>query len=173
MIDPLDRDLFRRIQDRVAIVGIGHLPFAKDIGRPISDTAVEAIQLALDDAGLRAEDVDGMCMLEMEATHGGLDHYARRSSAQRRSAKVLAGRISTPSSVRRGRSSKLTTIRLPTLGWSAESARRPFRWSAWTERVAFASIAARRSSTTKSTSIPLASRQYDRSKAKARYALSS
>src|SRR2546427_7137176 len=69
MTDPLDRDLFRRLQDRVAIVGIGHLPFAKDIGRPISDTAVEAIQLALDDAGLRAEDVDGMCMLEMEATH--------------------------------------------------------------------------------------------------------
>src|SRR5207247_5837701 len=66
--DPGD-DLFRRIQDRVAIVGIGHLPFAKDIGRPISDTAVEAIQLALDDAGLDAEDVDGMSMLEMEATH--------------------------------------------------------------------------------------------------------
>src|SRR5207302_6398139 len=69
MTDPLDRDLFRRLQDRAAIVGIGHLPFAKDIGRPISDTAVEAIQLALDDAGLQAEDVDGMCMLEMEATH--------------------------------------------------------------------------------------------------------
>src|SRR3989442_15333403 len=69
MTDLLDRDLFRRIQERVAIVGIGHLPFAKDIGRPISDTAVEAIQLALDDAGLQAEDVDGMCMLEMEATH--------------------------------------------------------------------------------------------------------
>src|SRR5439155_22055246 len=60
---------------------------------------------APDADGLQAEDVDGMCMLEMEATHGGLDHYARRSSAQRRSAKVLAGRISTPSSVRRGRSS--------------------------------------------------------------------
>jgi acetyl-CoA acetyltransferase len=67
--DPIDQDLFRRIQDRVAIVGIGHLPFAKDIGRPISDTAVEAIQLALDDAGLAGEDVDGMCMLEMEDTH--------------------------------------------------------------------------------------------------------
>jgi acetyl-CoA acetyltransferase len=66
---PVDDDLFRRIRDRVAIVGIGHLPVAKDIGRPISDTAVEAIQLALDDAGLEAEDVDGMCMLEMEATH--------------------------------------------------------------------------------------------------------
>lgn len=65
----LDDDLFRRIQDRVAIVGIGHLPFAKDIGRPISDTAVEAIQRALDDAGLQAEDVDGMSMLEMEDTH--------------------------------------------------------------------------------------------------------
>src|SRR5262249_62258212 len=64
-----DRDRCRRIQDKVAVVGIGHLPFAKDIGRPISDTAVEAIQLALDDAGLEGEDVDGMSMLEMEATH--------------------------------------------------------------------------------------------------------
>lgn len=69
MADSIDSDLFRRIQDRVAVVGIGHLPFAKDIGRPIADTAVEAIQLALDDAGLEAEDVDGMSMLEMEATH--------------------------------------------------------------------------------------------------------
>ncbi len=69
MSDRIEQDLFRRIQDRVAIVGIGHLPFAKDIGRPIADTAVEAIQLALEDAGLRATDVDGMSMLEMEATH--------------------------------------------------------------------------------------------------------
>ena len=65
----VDQELFRRIRDRVAIVGIGHLPFAKDIGRPISDTAIEAIQLALDDAGLEAEDVDGMSMFEMEHTH--------------------------------------------------------------------------------------------------------
>ncbi|MBI3387193.1 MAG: lipid-transfer protein, partial [Deltaproteobacteria bacterium] len=69
MSDAIDHDLFKRIQDKVAIVGIGHLPFAKDIGRPIADTAVEAIQLALADAGLQNEDVDGMCMLEMEATH--------------------------------------------------------------------------------------------------------
>jgi acetyl-CoA acetyltransferase len=69
MTADIDRELFRRIQDKVAIVGIGHLPFAKDIGRPISDTAVEAIELALDDAGLQAEDVDGMCMFEMEHTH--------------------------------------------------------------------------------------------------------
>ncbi|HYC23442.1 MAG TPA: lipid-transfer protein [Candidatus Bathyarchaeia archaeon] len=65
----VDQELFRRIRDRVAIVGIGHLPFAKDIGRPISDTAIEAIQIALDDAGLEAEDVDGMSMFEMEHTH--------------------------------------------------------------------------------------------------------
>src|SRR5262245_26208679 len=63
------RELFDRIRDRMAIVGIGHLPFAKDIGRPIGDTAVEAIQIALDDAGLGAEDVDGMSMFEMEHTH--------------------------------------------------------------------------------------------------------
>lgn len=69
MSGPIERDLFRRIQDKVAIVGIGHLPFAKDIGRPISDTAVEAVQLALDDAGLQGEDIDGMCMFEMEHTH--------------------------------------------------------------------------------------------------------
>ena len=69
MTDSLEPDLFRRIQDRMAIVGIGHLPFAKDIGRPIGDTAVEAIQLALADAGLTAADVDGMSMLEMEHTH--------------------------------------------------------------------------------------------------------
>src|SRR5215813_7116641 len=69
MANEIERDLFRRIQDRMAIVGIGHLPFAKDIGRPIGDTAVEAIQLALDDAGLAAEDVDGMSMFEMEHTH--------------------------------------------------------------------------------------------------------
>jgi acetyl-CoA acetyltransferase len=65
----VDLELFRRIRDQVAIVGIGHLPFAKDIGRPISDTAIEAIQLALEDAGLEAEDVDGMSMFEMEHTH--------------------------------------------------------------------------------------------------------
>src|SRR5262249_52395723 len=65
----VDEDLFRRIRDKVAIVGIGHLPFAKDIGRPISDTAIEAMQLALEDAGLENEDVDGISMFEMEHTH--------------------------------------------------------------------------------------------------------
>jgi acetyl-CoA acetyltransferase len=65
----IDEDLFARIRDQVAIVGIGHLPFSKDIGRPISDTAIEAIQMAIDDAGLANEDVDGISMFEMEHTH--------------------------------------------------------------------------------------------------------
>ncbi|MDG2303601.1 MAG: lipid-transfer protein [Candidatus Binatia bacterium] len=62
-------DHFSRIRDQVAIVGIGQLPFAKDLGRPISDTAIEASQSALDDAGLAAEDVDGIVMYELEKTH--------------------------------------------------------------------------------------------------------
>ena len=88
--DDLDRDLFRRIQDRVAIVGIGHLPFAKDIGRPIADTAVEAIQLALDDAGLAAEDVDGMCDVRDGAHPRGL----HRAPARRR--RTCAGGTRSP-----------------------------------------------------------------------------
>ena len=65
----IEQDLFDRIRDRVAIAGIGRLKFSKDIGRPISATAVDAIQLALEDAGVRPEDVDGMSMFEMERTH--------------------------------------------------------------------------------------------------------
>ena len=66
---PIDEDLFSRIRDRVAIVGIGQIGFSKDIGRPISATAIEAISLALEDAGLSGRDVDGMSMFEMERTH--------------------------------------------------------------------------------------------------------
>jgi hypothetical protein len=71
-------DLFGRIQDRMAIVGIGHLPFAKDIGRPIGDTAVEAIQLALEDAGLDNEDVDGISHVRDGAHPRGVDRAPSR-----------------------------------------------------------------------------------------------
>src|SRR6185436_5590219 len=57
-----------RLNDRAAIVGIGSLPFSKDIGRPIGDTAVEAILLALADAGLEPKDVDGTVKFTMEDT---------------------------------------------------------------------------------------------------------
>jgi len=49
------------LRDQAAIVGIGQLPFSKNIGRPEEVTACEAAVLALADAGLRPEDVDGMC----------------------------------------------------------------------------------------------------------------
>ena len=57
-----------RLNDRAAIVGIGQLPFSKDIGRPIGDTAVEAVLRALEDAGLEAADVDGTVKFQMEDT---------------------------------------------------------------------------------------------------------
>jgi acetyl-CoA acetyltransferase len=57
-----------RLNDRAAIVGIGSLPFSRNIGRPIGDTAVEAILLALADAGLEPKDVDGAVKFTMEDT---------------------------------------------------------------------------------------------------------
>src|SRR5881409_1057487 len=56
------------LRDRAAIVGIGQLPFAKDIGRSEEVTALEAAQLALEDAGLRPSDVDGMMKWSIQPT---------------------------------------------------------------------------------------------------------
>ena len=47
------------IGDRAAIAGIGATEFSKDSGRSELRLAVEAIGAALEDAGLRPEDVDG------------------------------------------------------------------------------------------------------------------
>src|SRR5207253_10529215 len=51
-----------------AIVGIGQLPFAKDIGRAEEVTALEASKLALEDAGLRPSDIDGMMKWSIQLT---------------------------------------------------------------------------------------------------------
>ncbi|MGH7821136.1 MAG: thiolase C-terminal domain-containing protein [Candidatus Binatia bacterium] len=56
------------MNDRAAIVGIGALPYSKDIGRPIGDTAVEAVLRAIADAGLRPSDVDGTVKFTAEET---------------------------------------------------------------------------------------------------------
>jgi acetyl-CoA acetyltransferase len=56
------------LKDKAAIVGIGQLPFAKDIGRPEEVTALEAAKLALEDAGLRPSDVDGMTKWSIQVT---------------------------------------------------------------------------------------------------------
>jgi hypothetical protein len=42
----------RVVEGQDAIVGVGQLPFAKDIGRSEEVTALEASRLALEDAGL-------------------------------------------------------------------------------------------------------------------------
>jgi acetyl-CoA acetyltransferase len=56
------------LKDKAAIVGVGQLPFSKDIGRPEEVTALEAARLALEDAGLRPSDVDGMTKWSIQVT---------------------------------------------------------------------------------------------------------
>ena len=50
----------RLLQDATAIVGIGQTEFSKAAGRSETQLAAEAIVSALNDAGLRASDVDGL-----------------------------------------------------------------------------------------------------------------
>ena len=56
------------LKDKAAIVGVGQLPFAKDIGRSEDVTALEAAKLALADAGLRPSDIDGMMKWSIQVT---------------------------------------------------------------------------------------------------------
>src|SRR3990172_9108836 len=48
------------IRNKAAIVGIGQTEFSKDSGRSTLRMALEAILEALDDAGLKPADVDGI-----------------------------------------------------------------------------------------------------------------
>src|SRR5260221_11556587 len=48
------------IKGKCAIVGLGVTAMGKVYGRSATDFAAEAIQLALDDAGLQKKDVDGL-----------------------------------------------------------------------------------------------------------------
>jgi len=56
------------LKDRSAIVGIGQLPFSKNIGKPEHVTALEASVLALEDAGLGPADIDGMVKWSIQTT---------------------------------------------------------------------------------------------------------
>lgn len=53
---PVDANL---IKDKVAIVGIGQTKYSRDSQRDELDLACEAIKNAVDDAGLKMEDIDG------------------------------------------------------------------------------------------------------------------
>jgi acetyl-CoA acetyltransferase len=54
------------IKDRTAIVGIGQTRFGKGIEDSELSLACQAISAAIDDAGLRPSDVDGLMMFSME-----------------------------------------------------------------------------------------------------------
>jgi acetyl-CoA acetyltransferase len=54
------------LKDRAAIVGIGQTEFSKNSGRSELQLACEAVKAALDDAGLRPADVDGMTTFTMD-----------------------------------------------------------------------------------------------------------
>lgn len=54
------------LKDRAAIVGIGATEFSKDSGRSELQLAVEAIKAALDDAGLKPGEVDGLSTFTMD-----------------------------------------------------------------------------------------------------------
>jgi len=56
------------LQDAAAIVGIGQTEFAKQIDRPESQLAAEAVVAALRDAGIAPGEVDGLCSYTMETT---------------------------------------------------------------------------------------------------------
>jgi acetyl-CoA acetyltransferase len=54
------------LSDATAVVGIGATEFSKDSGRSELKLAVEAIQGAIEDAGLNLRDVDGLCTYAMD-----------------------------------------------------------------------------------------------------------
>jgi len=54
------------LKDRAAVVGIGATEFSKNSGRSELRLAVEAILAALDDAGLKPEEVDGLVTYVMD-----------------------------------------------------------------------------------------------------------
>ena len=57
-----------KIKDNVAIVGIGATEFSKDSGRSEAQMACECIKSAVDDAGLKIEDIDGLVKYAMDYT---------------------------------------------------------------------------------------------------------
>ncbi len=56
------------LKDEAAIVGIGHTEFSKNSGRSELQLACEAVKAALDDAGLKPSDVDGMTSFTLDTT---------------------------------------------------------------------------------------------------------
>jgi acetyl-CoA acetyltransferase len=56
----------RGLKDQTAVVGIGQTEFSKDSGRSELRLASEAVRAAIDDAGLRPSDVDGLVTFTLD-----------------------------------------------------------------------------------------------------------
>ena len=54
------------LQDVAAITGIGQTEFSQGLNRSVMDMTAEAILKAIDDAGLKPEDIDGMSRYHMQ-----------------------------------------------------------------------------------------------------------
>ena len=61
----------RSLRDRAAIAGIGQTEFSKESGRSELQLACEASKAALDDAGLKPADVDGLVTFTMDTNEEG------------------------------------------------------------------------------------------------------
>src|SRR4029450_9953348 len=53
---------------KAAIVGIGQTEFSKESGRSELQLACEAVKAAIDDAGLKPSDIDGMVTFTMDSS---------------------------------------------------------------------------------------------------------
>ena len=58
----------RSLTGQTAIAGIGQTEFSKESGRSELQLACEAVKAAIDDAGLRPGDVDGMVTFTMDSS---------------------------------------------------------------------------------------------------------
>ena len=56
------------LSGKAAIVGIGQTEFSKESGRSELQLACEAVKAAIDDAGLRPDDIDGMVTFTMDSS---------------------------------------------------------------------------------------------------------
>jgi acetyl-CoA acetyltransferase len=52
---------FEKVEGEVAIVGVGEADHSKASGRTAKEIAAQAIERAIDDAGLKPEEIDGVC----------------------------------------------------------------------------------------------------------------
>ncbi len=64
------------MKGKTAIVGLGVTPMGRIYGRDVISFAVEAVRLAVEDAGLEKEDIDGLLVCSSTTPYGGIGGLA-------------------------------------------------------------------------------------------------